>query len=178
MSDPSSRSSASSGGTAGRGRGRELALWILCHLEAHPADERAAALALFWAEPPAIELDDPFLTPALARELGSLVADEPVHRFATRLVDRWLARADHWDGLIEAQSQRWRLARMDRVDRNVLRLVALELAGESTPRAVVVAEAVRLAARYGSERSPAFVNGVAEALAKRLRDESPSVEPS
>lgn len=164
--------------TSARAQGRELALWILCHLESHPAEDRSTALALFWSEPPAIDPDDRFLTPALADELRSLLADESVRRFASRLVEAWLARADHWDARIEEQSQRWRLARMDQVDRNVLRLAALELAGESTPRPVVVAEAVRLAARYGSERSPAFVNGVAEALAKRLRDEpsSPPVE--
>jgi len=52
----------------------------------------------------------------------------------------------------------------------LLRLVAVELASESTPRNVVVSEAVRLAARYGSERSTAFVNGLAEALARSLRD--------
>ncbi len=153
-----------------RARGRELALWILCHLEAYPGAERASALALFWAEPPAIEPDDPFLTPALAHELGELIADAEVRRFAGRLVESWLARASECDAIIDAQSQRWRVARMDRVDRNVLRLAALELSGESTPRPVVVAEAVRLAARYGSERSPTFVNGIAEALAKQLRD--------
>ena len=168
MSDPARESR-----TMVRAQGRELALWILCHLESHPASERQAALALFWSEPPAIDSDDPFLNPALAVELAGLLADELVRRFAGRLVESWLARADYWDEQIEAQSQRWRLARMDQVDRNVLRLVALELVGESTPRGVVVAEAVRLAARYGSERSPAFVNGVAEALAKALRDDSP-----
>lgn len=154
-----------------RARGRELALWLLCHLEAHPAPERASALALFWAEPPAIEPDDPFLTPALAHELAELLADTEVRRFAARLVEGWLARASECDATIDEQSQRWRVARMDRVDRNVLRLAALELGSESTPRAVVVAEAVRLAARYGSERSPTFVNGIAEALAKHLRDD-------
>ena len=53
---------------------------------------------------------------------------------------------------------------------DALRLVGAEmLALPDTPRAVIVAEAVRLASRYGSERSAPFVNGVAEALAKRLR---------
>lgn len=170
---------ANPGRTALRAHGRELALWILCHLESHPAPEREAALALFWSEPPAIESDG-FLSAELVVELGSLLADELVRRFASRLVETWLARADHWDALIEEQSKRWRLARMDQVDRNVLRLVTVELVEESTPRAVVVAESVRLAARYGSERSPAFVNGVAEALAKRLRDSpnSPSSSSS
>ena len=87
-----------------------------------------------------------------------------------RLLAAALERGPEIDAAIEATSRSWRLARMDRVDRNLLRLVGVEmLAIEDTPRAVIVAEAVRLAARYGSDRSAPFVNGVAEALAKRLR---------
>jgi N utilization substance protein B len=82
-------------------------------------------------------------------------------------------RAAEIDAAIEATSRSWRLARMDRVDRNVLRLVGAESLGLSeTPRAVIVSEAVRLAARYGSERSAPFVNGVAQALAAKLRGEA------
>ncbi|PRQ04390.1 hypothetical protein ENSA5_07930 [Enhygromyxa salina] len=155
----------------GRSRGRELALWILCHLESHPGAERDA-LDLFWREPPRLELGDDFLGP-LAAELGPLLADSAARRWSRRLVEGFLADAAGIDETIEAASRRWRLVRMDRVDRSLLRLSTVELRGESTPRNVVVAEAVRLASRYGSERSAAFVNGVAEALARVLRDAQP-----
>jgi N utilization substance protein B len=153
-----------------RARGRELGLWLLCHLESHPGAEREA-VELFWREPPAIEPGDKFFD-AGAEELASLLVDNNARRFARRLVDLHLEHADEIDARIEGVSARWRMARMDRVDRNLLRIAALELAHESTPRNVVVAEAVRLAARYGSERSVAFVNGLAEALARELRDDS------
>src|SRR5690606_33511055 len=143
-----------------RARGRELGLWMLCHLESHPDGEREA-VELFWREPPAIEAEDPFFD-GRAEELAPLLVDAGARRYARRLID---AR-------IQGVSARWRLARMDRVDRNLLRLAAVELGHESTPRNVVVAEAVRLAARYGSERSVAFVNALAEALARELRDAS------
>ncbi|HVH97916.1 MAG TPA: transcription antitermination factor NusB [Enhygromyxa sp.] len=151
-----------------RARGRELALWILCHLESHPDDEREA-VELFWHEPPAIEPGDAFFD-AGADELAALLVDPNARRFAQRLVDSFLDHAAQTDARIEGVSARWRMARMDRVDRNLLRIAAVELAHQSTPRNVVVAEAVRLAARYGSERSVAFVNGLAEALARELRD--------
>lgn len=153
-----------------RARGRELALWLLCHLESHPGDERHA-VALFWHEPPAIEPGDAFFD-AGAEELASLLVDAEVRRFAQRLVDGFLDHAAELDARIEGVSARWRMARMDRVDRNLLRIAAVELAHLSTPRNVVVAEVVRLAARYGSERSVAFVNGLAEGLARELRDAS------
>jgi hypothetical protein len=72
---------------------------------------------------------------------------------------------------------------MAQVDRNVLRLAAFELAARpDTPRPVILSEAVRLARRYGSERSSSFVNGVADALARRLRppqaDRGPDQTPA
>lgn len=153
-----------------RARGRELGLWMLCHLESHPDGEREA-VELFWREPPAIEAEDPFFD-GRAEELAPLLVDAGARRYARRLIDAYLDRADQIDARIQGVSARWRLARMDRVDRNLLRLAAVELGHESTPRNVVVAEAVRLAARYGSERSVAFVNALAEALARELRDAS------
>jgi N utilization substance protein B len=64
---------------------------------------------------------------------------------------------------------------MDRVDRNVVRMATAELLlRTAVPRAAILSEAVRLAGRYGSDRSASFVNGLVEALAKRLR---PGPEP-
>jgi N utilization substance protein B len=168
-------------GPPGRARGRELALWMLSHLEsAAPGSEREA-VELFLREPPRLELGDEFLAPH-AQDVGSLIGDRAARRWAERLVDVYVRDAGSIDAQIEAASQRWRLERMDRVDRNLLRLCTIELRDESTPRNVVVAEAVRLAARYGSERSPSFVNGIAETLARTLRDakspEEPPAEPT
>jgi N utilization substance protein B len=168
---PDTSVGSSSKGPPGRSRGRELALWVLCHLESHPGEERGA-VELFWREPPTLETGDEFLGP-IAAELGELLADSVARRWARRLVEGYLSGMHgerSVDLAIETESQRWRLERMDRVDRNLLRLCVVELRGEQTPRNVVVAEAVRLAARYGAERSPAFVNGIAEALARTLRD--------
>jgi N utilization substance protein B len=163
---------AAASGPPGRARGRELALWMLSHLEsAAPGSEREA-VELFLREPPQLDPGDEFLAPQ-AEELASLIGDRVARRWAARLVDAYVLDAPWIDNQIEAVSQRWRLERMDRVDRNLLRLCAVELRNESTPRNVVVAEAVRLAARYGSERSPAFVNGIAESLARTLRDAKP-----
>jgi N utilization substance protein B len=55
------------------------------------------------------------------------------------------------------------------VDRNVLRLAAYELLHSDTPTPVVIDEAVELARRFGGDRSPAFVNGVLDALARSVR---------
>jgi N utilization substance protein B len=146
-----------------RAHGRELALLAMCHLESYRPEERERALELFWAHTPAEAGEG-------GQELRAWLADAKVVEFARRLLAIGSERAAEIDAAIEATSRTWRLARMDRVDRNVLRLVGAESLGlAETPRAVVVSEAVRLAARYGSERSAPFVNGVAQGLVARLR---------
>ena len=73
------------------------------------------------------------------------------------------------DARIARASEHWRLSRMTRVDRNVLRLATWELLHQpATPRAVILDEAVELAKRFGSEESGAFVNGVLDRVAANL----------
>ncbi|TKD07408.1 transcription antitermination factor NusB [Polyangium fumosum] len=73
------------------------------------------------------------------------------------------------DETIRKASVNWRLERMARVDRNVLRLGAWELMnGGDVPRAVILDESVELAKRFGSEDSSAFVNGVLDRVAEDL----------
>ena len=62
----------------------------------------------------------------------------------------------------------WRIERLGAIERCVLRLAAAELSQGGTPPRVVLQEAVRLAERFGSEQSARFVNGVLDALARRM----------
>ena len=62
----------------------------------------------------------------------------------------------------------WRLERLGVVERSVLRLGAAELRRNVAPPRVVIQEAVRLAERFGSPQSARFVNGVLDALARRM----------
>jgi N utilization substance protein B len=75
-------------------------------------------------------------------------------------------RAD-LDERIGKASANWRLERMTRIDRNLLRLGAYEiLHRRDVPVAVVIDEAVELAKAFGTEASPTFVNGVLAAVAQ------------
>jgi N utilization substance protein B len=62
----------------------------------------------------------------------------------------------------------WRLERLGAVERSVLRLAAAELFRGETPPRVVLREAIRLAERYGNRDSARFVNGVLDALARKM----------
>lgn len=89
-------------------------------------------------------------------------------RMAGRLVKRIADDGAALDSEIVAVTANWRLERLGAVERSVLRLAAAELSIESTPPRVVIQECVRLAERFGSEKSARFVNGVVDALARRM----------
>ena len=128
-----------------RSSGREAALQMLFAIDAGGHDVQAMILD-FWREFP-------------GEAEGRAYADELV-----RGVSGDLARAD---ACIVKASQNWRLERMTRIDRNILRVGAWEILHKSdVPRAVIIDEAVELAKRYGSENSSAFVNGVLNRIAE------------
>jgi N utilization substance protein B len=63
----------------------------------------------------------------------------------------------------------WRLDRLTTIDRAVLRIAAVEmLFVETVPPKVAIQEAILLAETYGGEESPRFVNGVLDALFKKV----------
>ena len=69
---------------------------------------------------------------------------------------------------LAAVTTNWRLERLSAIDRSVLRLAAAELRIGETPPVTVIKEAIHLAERFGTDASARFVNGVLDALARRL----------
>jgi N utilization substance protein B len=89
---------------------------------------------------------------------------------AERLAQGAQSRAGELDEAIATAATHWRLDRIAPVDRTILRLGAYELVAETeTPSAVILDEAVELAKRFGEADSPAFVNGVLDAIRRRVR---------
>jgi len=71
------------------------------------------------------------------------------------------------DNLISERSEGWKLERLYSVDRNILRMAIYELLyRKDVPAEVVINEAVELAKAFGTEKSPAFVNGVLDKILK------------
>jgi N utilization substance protein B len=132
-----------------RHSGREAALQMLFQIEASGASADDA-IDLFWRS---------FATDA----------DPEGRVYADACVRGVVGDGVALDQQIAAASQNWRVERMARVDRNVLRLGTWELVHQATvPRAVVLDEAVELAKAYGTDDSSAFVNGVLNKVADAL----------
>ncbi|TVP76949.1 MAG: transcription antitermination factor NusB [Gemmatimonadales bacterium] len=72
------------------------------------------------------------------------------------------------DAELTAVTRNWRIDRLSRIDRSVLRIGAAELLFlDDVPPPVAIQESVRLASRYGGNESAGFVNGVLDALHRR-----------
>lgn len=97
-----------------------------------------------------------------------LVVAPEERAFADALLRIVQAEGKELDAELGEVTTNWRIERLGAIERCVLRLAAAELSQGSTPPRVVLQEAVRLAERFGSEQSARFVNGVLDALARRM----------
>lgn len=74
------------------------------------------------------------------------------------------------DALIRQSASNWRMERIAFIDRNILRIAVYEmLYSPDAPDQVVINEAVEIAKRYATGDSPAFINGVLDAVRSILR---------
>lgn len=97
------------------------------------------------------------------------LAVPPAERaFAEALIRTVIDRRPELDKDLEAVTAHWRLERLGAIERSVLRLGAAELIRAETPPRVVLQECIRLAERFGGVPSAKFVNGVLDALARRM----------
>ena len=95
--------------------------------------------------------------------------DPAAESFALEIVEGVRAKLAEIDPLLEKHSHNWRLDRMSRVDRNVLRLGAWELKfRDDIPRKVTLNEAVELGKKFGNEESSSFINGLLDKIASAL----------
>ena len=97
----------------------------------------------------------------------------PPDAFAADLVQGVGVNLERIDALIDEHAIGWALDRMPAIDRAVLRMATYELmARDDVPTAVVLSEAVELAAGYSTDESGRFVNGVLASVAAELRPEA------
>jgi transcription antitermination protein NusB len=97
-----------------------------------------------------------------------LAIDPEERKLASALIRTFIARRETIDAALTEITTNWRLERLGVIDRCVLRMGAAELERGETPAKVVIQESVTIAERYSGVRSAKFVNGVLDALARRM----------
>ncbi|MEE1243126.1 transcription antitermination factor NusB [Frisingicoccus sp.] len=86
--------------------------------------------------------------------------------YIKKKADAVQTQKEELDSKIDEVADKWKTGRMTKVDLTVIRLAAYEiLYDEEVPTGVAINEAVELAKRYGTDQSPAFVNGILAKLA-------------
>jgi N utilization substance protein B len=123
---------------------RELAMQVLFLWDAQDADDRA-----------------------LAEQVVMDGSDDPdTRRAALEMATATWEQRQAIDQRIERFAPQWPPRRQPGVDRNLIRLAVWEMTSTNTPPKVVIDEAIELAKHFSTEQSPAFVNGVLDAVLK------------
>ncbi len=128
-------------------KARELAMQVLFLWDTNGGNDDALAAQVVNDGSPDHDVRRDGLAMAAAAWNGRAVADQWVLRLAPQ----------------------WPTRRQPGVDRSLLRLAVWELvSGTNTPPKVVIDEAIEMAKEFSTEHSPAFVNGVLDAILKEF----------
>ncbi len=104
-------------------------------------------------------------------DLSRLLAfseNEGIRASAVQRVNLVLKQRQSIDERLDGVMEGWRLHRLPRIDRDILRLAVVDLIDLDTPAPVAFNEAVDLANRYSDEQGRRMINGVLRRLQNSL----------
>ena len=96
--------------------------------------------------------------------LLALVDQKEIRELALKRVHLVIEKKDEIDNNLDSIMEGWRLKRLPRIDRDILRLALVDLIDFNTPTAVTCNEAVNLANRYSDEQGRKMINGILRRL--------------
>ena len=95
----------------------------------------------------------------------------PVRTLASDWTRGTWANLPACDELITAAALKWKLSRLSQVDKSILRLSVYHLKFCSDiPPKVTINEAIELAKKFGTDKSPSFVNGVLDGVLRKMQE--------
>lgn len=124
---------------------REQVFKMLFRVEFHDAEEMKEQAVLFDEEESCSENDKEYIT---------------------KKFENIVEKITEIDAAVNEVAKGWKTTRMGKVDLTIIRLAVYEMKyEEDIPVKVAINEAVELAKQYGTDDSPAFVNGILAKLA-------------
>lgn len=69
------------------------------------------------------------------------------------------------DRLLDTASNKWKINRMNAIDRSILRISCFELLENKLAPKIIINEAIEIAKRFGAEQSASFINGLLDSIA-------------
>jgi len=137
----------------------------------HPARQAALQMLYQWevGRLSMFEVRQTFWTHGA--DAGAPLGEEQ-RTFATTLADGVADSIAETDPLIAEAAQHWRIERMNVMDRLILRLAIYEFLHQpETPAKVVINEALELARTFSGDEAVRFINGILDAIRKKLERE-------
>ena len=86
--------------------------------------------------------------------------------FARKLLTGILQNIDKIDTIIKEHLIDWDFDRLDKVDKQTLRVGIYELLYTDTPYQIVIDEAVKIAKNFSEDKAKSFINGILDRVAK------------
>jgi transcription antitermination protein NusB len=138
---------------------------------------REAALQILYAsEVGGVDAEEAMAAHAEILEQPARLQTPEAREFAARLVLGTERSVEEIDPLIAGAAEHWRPSRMAIVDRVILRLAVYQMLHVAdVPPVVVIDESVELARMYSGDESGGFVNGILDAIRKKI--EAPDATP-
>jgi N utilization substance protein B len=138
-----------------RHRAREAAVQMLYQWEVGRASI-GEVTGTFWTDGPA----------------AGVAVSESLQAFAAELATGVTGAAAEIDPMIGEAAEHWRVERMNVLDRLILRLAVYEFLHQpDTPAKVVINEALELARTFSTDEAVRFINGILDAVRRRLQRE-------
>lgn len=134
------------------------------------SNSRASALQLLFMLEDEIIAGKKIIVDEAVRNFDEQFEPEPCNQ---GLLKKILHGVQHFieeiDELIEASAENWKIDRFNRIDRNILRIAIYELKYcDFISARVSIDEAIKLAKSFGTDESGKFINGVLDAIWKKL----------
>ena len=132
-------------------------------------DKRTRARELAMQALYQLDIQGPDLLGQLDAFFAEYTKDDLVHRLAYDWTIKTWENLQQCNEMITAASVKWKLSRLSYVDKSILRLSVCHLEFfRDIPPKVVINEAIELAKKFSTAQSPAFVNGVLDAVLKKF----------
>jgi len=117
-----------------------------------------------------LNIQGPDLFELLDRFFTEADEDDFVRKLASDWTRGTWENLEQCDEPIIASTIKWQFTRLSPVDKSILRLAVYQLKFcPDIPPKVVINEAIELAKKFSTDKSPAFVNGVLDAILKKLK---------
>ncbi len=104
------------------------------------------------------------------KQFNEILKDKKVKnekaKFATKLLEGITTHKNEIDNIIKTHLIDWDFDRLDKVDKQILRLGIYEIKFTDTPYQIVINEAVKIAKNFSEDKSKGFINGILDKIAK------------